>query len=119
MQSRISPKWFLIIILFLVLGLLAYGFYLKKSGSLSISQTTPKMSYHTNIIKDTAENEYFRKVLFTGANSQLVVMSIPPGGEVGAETHKYTEQTLFFFPVLAKENLMVKSFQLDPAMWPL
>jgi len=54
------------------------------------------MSYQTNIIRDTKENENFRKVMFTGLNSQLVVMSIPPGGEVGEETHKYTEQTLFF-----------------------
>ena len=54
------------------------------------------MSYYTNIIKDTKENKNFRKVLFTGTNSQLVIMSIPPGGEVGEETHTYTEQTLFF-----------------------
>lgn len=54
------------------------------------------MSYQTNIIKDTQENENFRRVLFTGKNSQLVVMSIPPGGEIGEEVHKYTEQTLFF-----------------------
>ncbi|NCO05098.1 MAG: cupin domain-containing protein [Candidatus Magasanikbacteria bacterium] len=54
------------------------------------------MSYQTNIVKDTQENEYFRRVLFTGENSQLVVMSIPPGGEIGEEVHKYTEQTLFF-----------------------
>lgn len=54
------------------------------------------MSYHTNIVKDTQENENFRKVLFTGAKSQLVVMTIPPGGEVGEETHRYVEQTLFF-----------------------
>lgn len=54
------------------------------------------MSYHANIIKETNENDNFRRVLFTGKNSQLVVMTIPPGGEVGKETHQYTEQTLFF-----------------------
>ena len=54
------------------------------------------MSFRTNISKDTQDNENFRRVLFTGPKSQLVVMSIPPGGEVGAEVHKYTEQTLFF-----------------------
>ncbi len=54
------------------------------------------MSYQTNIIKDTESNTYYRHVLFTGKNSQLVVMSIPPGGEVGEETHKYTEQILYF-----------------------
>lgn len=54
------------------------------------------MSFHTNIVKAAAENEDFRHVLFTGAKSQLVVMSIPPGGEVGAETHEHVEQILYF-----------------------
>ena len=54
------------------------------------------MSYHKNIIEETNANQDFRRVLFTGKNSQLVVMSIPPGGEIGQETHPFTEQTLFF-----------------------
>lgn len=54
------------------------------------------MSYHTNIIDDTKSNENFRRVLFTGAKSQLVVMAIPPGGEIGEETHAHVEQSLFF-----------------------
>jgi len=60
------------------------------------AENTVPMSYRGNIIKDTKENENFRRVVFTGPKSQLVVMSVPPGGEVGEETHKYTEQTLFF-----------------------
>lgn len=54
------------------------------------------MSYITNILKQTAENTNFRKVLFTGNKSQLVVMDIPVGGEIGEETHGHVEQTLFF-----------------------
>ena len=53
------------------------------------------MSYHANVLKETEVNVNFRRVLCTGLKSQLVVMSIPPGGEVGEETHQYTEQTLF------------------------
>jgi mannose-6-phosphate isomerase-like protein (cupin superfamily) len=68
------------------------------------------MSYHTNIIKDTKENENFRRVLFTGLKSQLVVMSIPPGGEVGEETHKYTEQTLFFLSGTGEGSLDDEKF---------
>jgi mannose-6-phosphate isomerase-like protein (cupin superfamily) len=52
------------------------------------------MSYRANIVKTTQENKDFRKVLFTGKNSQLVVMSIPAGGEIGEETHDHVEQTL-------------------------
>jgi mannose-6-phosphate isomerase-like protein (cupin superfamily) len=72
------------------------------------------MSYHTNILKDTQENENFRRVLFTGANSQLVVMNIPQGGEVGKETHKYTEQTLFFLSGTGEGELDGKKFGIVP-----
>ncbi len=72
------------------------------------------MSYHTNIVKETLENESFRRVLFTGKNSQLVVMSIPPSGEVGEETHKYTEQTLFFLSGTGEGMLDDKEFSIGP-----
>ncbi len=72
------------------------------------------MSYHTNIIKDTEENENFRRVLFTGKNSQLVVMSVPQGGEVGKETHKYTEQTLFFLSGTGEGELDGEKFSIGP-----
>lgn len=54
------------------------------------------MSYRTNIVKETAANDFFRRVLFTGKKSQLVIMSIPQGGEIGEETHEHVEQTLYF-----------------------
>lgn len=53
------------------------------------------MSYITNINKQTAENTNFRTVLFTGTESQLVVMNIPVGGEIGKEKHGHVEQTIF------------------------
>ena len=42
----------------------------------------------TNIEKDSLENGNFRKVLYTAKNSQLVVMSIPPDGDIGEEVHQ-------------------------------
>lgn len=54
------------------------------------------MSYQTNISIETEANGHFRKVLFTGIKSQLVVMNIPPGGEIGEETHDHVEQVLYF-----------------------
>ncbi|MEM2984916.1 MAG: cupin domain-containing protein [Candidatus Jordarchaeaceae archaeon] len=52
-----------------------------------------KMSaYHTNIENETLENNYFRKVLFTGKYSQLVVMTLKPGEEIGNEIHKNVDQ---------------------------
>ncbi len=48
--------------------------------------------YLTNIEKKSMENEYFREVLFTGPHSQLVVMSIAPGEDIGMETHRDVDQ---------------------------
>jgi mannose-6-phosphate isomerase-like protein (cupin superfamily) len=47
-----------------------------------------------NIEKLTLENNHFRKVLFTGQHSQLVAMSIEPGGEIGMESHAIVDQFL-------------------------
>lgn len=44
--------------------------------------------YVTNIEKETLENENYRKVLYTAKNSQLVLMTIQPGDEIGLETHE-------------------------------
>ncbi|MBU2103877.1 cupin domain-containing protein [Patescibacteria group bacterium] len=41
----------------------------------------------TNIEHETEENTYFRKVLYTAAHCQLVVMSIPVAEDIGAEIH--------------------------------
>jgi|SRR3989344_1886154 len=46
------------------------------------------MAYVTNIEKDTLDNTNFRKVLYTAKNSQLVVMSLRPKEDIGAETHE-------------------------------
>ena len=43
--------------------------------------------YNTNIEKVTKENTDFRRVLYTSKNSQLVLMSIKPGEEIGMEVH--------------------------------
>jgi len=43
--------------------------------------------YIVNIEKVTLENADYRRVLYTAKNSQLVLMSIHPGEEIGEETH--------------------------------
>lgn len=43
--------------------------------------------YVINIEETTKENNNFRKVLYTAKNSQLVVMSLLPGEDIGEETH--------------------------------
>ena len=48
--------------------------------------------YVTNIERDTLENEDFRRVLFTGPNTQLVLMTLQPGEEIGLERHEGRDQ---------------------------
>lgn len=50
----------------------------------------------TNIEKATIANTNFRKVLYTGKHSQLVLMNIPPMEEIGMEVHKKNDQFLRF-----------------------
>ena len=100
-------------VLVLLAGLLLVGVGCTASPKASVINSSSGknlMSYHSNVIQQTQENDFFRRVLFTGKNSQLVVMSIPPGGEVGKETHKYTEQTLFFLSGSGQGELDGKVF---------
>ncbi|MDP4038877.1 MAG: cupin domain-containing protein [bacterium] len=48
--------------------------------------------FRGNIEKLTEENENFRKVLFTGKHSQLVVMSLNADEEIGMEVHPKVDQ---------------------------
>lgn len=52
--------------------------------------------YKANIEKETLKNKNFRKVLYTGAYSQLVLMSLKPKQEIGSEVHEENDQFLRF-----------------------
>lgn len=72
------------------------------------------MSYHGNLLNAVAENTYFRQVVFTGKKSQFVVMTIPPGGEIGEETHEHVEQTLYFQDGHGEATLDGETFGIHP-----
>lgn len=55
----------------------------------------------SNIEQLTEVNTDFRRVLYTGANLQLVVMAIPPGDEIGEEVHEDRDQ---FFRIESGEG---------------
>ncbi|HWH29891.1 MAG TPA: cupin domain-containing protein [Mycobacteriales bacterium] len=44
----------------------------------------------------------FRRVLWTGEHTQLVIMTIPPGGEIGDEVHDENDQILSFVSGVGK-----------------
>ena len=50
------------------------------------------IGYVGSIEKQTLENTYFREVLFTGKHSQLVVMCLQAGEEIGDEVHPNVDQ---------------------------
>ncbi|MXO71697.1 cupin domain-containing protein [Altererythrobacter buctensis] len=52
--------------------------------------------YHDNIERATEQNELFRKVLYTGHNLQLVLMTLQPGEDIGAEIHDDRDQFFRF-----------------------
>ena len=54
------------------------------------------MAFNEDIIERAARNTHFREVLSTGPHSQVVVMRIPAGGEIGEETHDDVDQVLVF-----------------------
>lgn len=59
--------------------------------------------YSVDIEAETLGNDNFRKVLHTAENSQLVVMSIEPGDEIGEEVHHLDQ----FIRIEAGEALAV------------
>ena len=48
--------------------------------------------YHDDIEQQTKANSDFRRVLYTGKHLQLVLMSLKPGEEIGAEVHPDNDQ---------------------------
>jgi mannose-6-phosphate isomerase-like protein (cupin superfamily) len=49
-----------------------------------------------DIVQAARENDAFRREVATAQHSQLVVMTIPAGGEIGEEVHEHVDQILIF-----------------------
>jgi mannose-6-phosphate isomerase-like protein (cupin superfamily) len=55
-----------------------------------------KNGFVGNIEKDTRGNKDFRRVIYTGKFSQLVLMCLKPGEEIGSEVHDTVDQFFRF-----------------------
>ena len=66
---------------------------------------TPKVKkgFDANLEKETLKNDDFRRVLYTGKHSQLVLMNLRPGEEIGEEVHETIDQ---FFRIQAGEGVV-------------
>ncbi len=76
-------------------------FALAASGAVLLAQVAspapaaaqaPKKGFIGDIEKLTTSNRDFRRVLYTGKNLQLVLMTLKPGEEIGEETHEGIDQ---------------------------
>ena len=54
------------------------------------------MAFHDDIVNLAQRNEDFRREVVTGQHSQVVLMSLAPGEEIGEEVHVGVDQTLVF-----------------------
>ncbi|HEU0103626.1 MAG TPA: cupin domain-containing protein [Mycobacteriales bacterium] len=69
---------------------------------------------HFEIAAVAEKSADFRRVLWTGKHSQLVIMTIPPGGEIGVETHDENDQILSFVSGVGKAVIEGKRKSLKP-----
>ncbi len=69
----------------------AQGEPAKRDGGT----TAQGQTYQAALADLALRNDDYRHVLFTGTRMQLVLMSIPPGGDIGEEAHARVEQALF------------------------
>ena len=72
----------------------------------NISESKDPRYYYDNIESDTLNNTLYRRVLFTAPSIQLVLMSIPPGEEIGEEIHEKVDQ---FIRIESGQGLFVIS----------
>ena len=66
---------------------------------------------HLTIATVAELNPDFRRVLWTGEHSQLVIMTIPPDGEIGQEVHPDTDQILTFVSGVGEATINGESKQ--------
>jgi mannose-6-phosphate isomerase-like protein (cupin superfamily) len=67
----------------------------------------------TNIEQDTENNNFFRKVIFTAKNSQLVLMTLKPNEEIGEEVHENLDQFFRFEKGVGKVVLEGEEFEVE------
>lgn len=57
------------------------------------------------IMQMAKENDEFREVVYTGEKTQVVLMAIPAGGEIGGEVHEGHDQILIFVEGTGKARI--------------
>lgn len=66
-----------------------------------------------DILAAARSNDDFRRVIETGEHEQVVVMTIPIGGDIGAEVHPTTDQLFIFVDGNGEAQLTGQSREFD------
>ena len=69
----------------------------------------PDAMAHYEIATVAEQSADFRRVLWTGEHTQLVIMTIPPDGEIGEEVHEENDQVLSFVSGVGKAVISGRS----------
>jgi mannose-6-phosphate isomerase-like protein (cupin superfamily) len=69
---------------------------------------------HFTIATVAEKSPDFRRVLWTGEHSQLVIMTIPADGEIGEEVHPDTDQILTFVSGVGQATVDGKNKKVEP-----
>lgn len=69
--------------------------------------------YGVSLEKETLDNENFRKVLFTTERSQLVLMTLQPGENIGMEVHDDHDQFIRVEAGMGKAIIDEEEFELE------
>lgn len=72
----------------IIFATLFFHIIATRDVQMSPQEKMPMKGYVINIEKATVENNYFRKVLYTAKNMQLVLMNLKPGEDIGEEIHQ-------------------------------
>jgi mannose-6-phosphate isomerase-like protein (cupin superfamily) len=67
-----------------------------------------------DILAEAWSNDAFRREVLTGEHEQVVVMTIPPGGEIGEEVHPDTDQVLVFVEGRGEAQLDGETSEIGP-----
>jgi mannose-6-phosphate isomerase-like protein (cupin superfamily) len=70
--------------------------------------------YQVNIAEAARSNEAFRRVLHTTGHAQLVVMTLQPGEDIGAEVHEHNDQILTFVEGRVRAEVAGKTSEVGP-----
>lgn len=69
--------------------------------------------FHDDIEQLTTGNSDFRRVLYTGAHLQLVLMTLPPGCDIGSEVHEDRDQFFRFEEGAGEVDIDDNTYQVE------